>query len=379
MAKCPFPTGVPVQGDGMVGREKEVQMLYELLKDGQSVIIASPRRFGKTSLILEVLKRLKKEEIFTADLDLFSVSSKRELAEQIVDKVLLNKKGWIKGLLQKLKEGVSRALKHLELKSAVGEFEFILDFTDPKVDEGALLDNALEFPQIFAQKNRKHFVFSYDEFQDVLKLDGDILIKKMRATFQKHTEVAYIFAGSQESLMRNLFTDAKQAFYKFGRIFYLDVIEKECFKKYIIKTFHQNGISCSDEIADHILTTTGGHPYYTQLICQQIYYLIFGRQKAVEEKDLNEGMINSIIAERSGFDAMWAGLSEKKHGLYIIEKLALYGGSPYEDHYDRQVIYQALRSLEYKGIVKKIKKGEYDLRDPLFKEYVKMRKSGRII
>lgn len=80
MTKGPFPTGIPVEGEQLIGREKELKMLSQLLQDGQSVILVSPRRYGKTSLILEVIKRLKKQSYFTADIDLFSIASKRELA-----------------------------------------------------------------------------------------------------------------------------------------------------------------------------------------------------------------------------------------------------------------------------------------------------------
>lgn len=380
MPRGPFPTGIPVEGDEFIGREKETKLLFDLLKGGQSVIIVSPRKYGKTSLIIEILKRLRKEGFFTAELDLFGISSKRELAEQIVDKVLLNRRGWIKGLLLKLKEGITKALKQVELKSVIGEFEFILGFSDPKVSEDDLLSESFDFPQKFAEKYRGNIVFSYDEFQDVLKLDGEILVKKMRAKFQRHPDVSYIFAGSQETLMKNLFTDSKEAFYKFGRIIYLDVIEEKSFKNYIKKTYHKYNLDCPSDIIDRILKITNCHPYYTQLICQQIYYSFMGKKKKIDEKDFQEGVFNAVLAERSGFDTVWSILSERKHDLLLIEHISLTGKSPYQlKGIDRQRIYQVLRSLEFRGIIKRIGKGKYIIKDPLFNQYIRLRKEGLLI
>ena len=57
--------GKPVHGKDLIGREKEIRELIYLLKGGQSIVLIAPRRFGKTSLIMEVMKRMKKEGIFT--------------------------------------------------------------------------------------------------------------------------------------------------------------------------------------------------------------------------------------------------------------------------------------------------------------------------
>ena len=51
--------GKPVTGKELVGRENEISLLMEYLQMGQSVVLVAPRRFGKTSLVLEALTRLK--------------------------------------------------------------------------------------------------------------------------------------------------------------------------------------------------------------------------------------------------------------------------------------------------------------------------------
>jgi hypothetical protein len=75
-----FPVGVPVTGKDLIGRDKELEDIKSLLKIGQSVILTAPRKYGKTSLILELLRQLKEEKYYVGLIDLFGIVTKRHLA-----------------------------------------------------------------------------------------------------------------------------------------------------------------------------------------------------------------------------------------------------------------------------------------------------------
>ena len=71
----PFVYGKVVRGKYFADREAEIAELINDIASGQNVIVFSPRRYGKTSLILEVLDRVKAEGLLTFYLDLFKVTS----------------------------------------------------------------------------------------------------------------------------------------------------------------------------------------------------------------------------------------------------------------------------------------------------------------
>ena len=102
---APFPIGIPVRGKDLIGREEEINKIVDIVSDGQSVILIAPRRFGKTSILLEVLKRVKERGIYVGDVDIFRIISCRELSEKITDTILENRK--IKGLVVSIKKGLS--------------------------------------------------------------------------------------------------------------------------------------------------------------------------------------------------------------------------------------------------------------------------------
>ena len=57
--KSLFQAGRPVLGEKLIGREEILEKIIRLLISGQSVVLIAPRRFGKTSVVLEVLNRIK--------------------------------------------------------------------------------------------------------------------------------------------------------------------------------------------------------------------------------------------------------------------------------------------------------------------------------
>lgn len=364
-----FPVGVPVSGKDMIDREKELKELMGLVEIGQSVVISSPRRFGKTSLAIVALDGLKKKGYFVGMVDLFKILNKRELAEKIVLSVLKNKvssNAWAK-----LKEGIVSFLKYLKLKTSLGDFEIIVDLIGEK-NEDKLLENALEFIEKFAVKNKKKIIFFFDEFSDIEKLDGDIWLKKMRSIFQHHKNATYIFAGSQESLMTSIFADRKQAFYKFARLTHLWYLPEGSTTEYISSSFKKLGFSFKREILGMLSKISQCHPYYVQLLCQNIFFKCINR-KRIDPPDIEAAFIDSLLSEKSYFDELWQSLRGKKNFLKILEVISQ-GENPYlfED-LDKQAIYYILTQLENIGITKKIAENKHVIIDPFFSSYIKKR------
>ncbi|MEW6620416.1 MAG: ATP-binding protein [bacterium] len=362
-----FPVGIPVRGDDLVGREKEIEKICQLLKIGQSVAIIAPRRYGKTSLVLEVIQRIKQEKYLCGYVDIFRVISKQELAEKIVDTVIENKK--ISQFVKTIKEGLSQWMKRIEFKQIIEDFEFILKFGETKIDELMLLDEALQFPEDYASKNNVNLLMVYDEFGDLVKLNGEMLIKRMRAILQMQEKVVYVFSGSQESIMINLFSNSKSAFFRFARVIHLDLLPKAPLVKYIISKFSQENIIISDELAGEIIDRVWGHPYYTQLLCQNIYLLRNGQ--IITKEDIDIAIQETLNTERVYFEQIWEKLKTKKNFLEVIRFIASGNSNPYNlRHLERQQIYYITSQLEMLGYLKKIDKGQYELSDPLFKEYI---------
>src|SRR3989454_11586324 len=84
----PFRFGRIVSGDAFTDREADMMVLERELRDGQNILLEAPRRFGKTSLILEVKRRLEASGIPVAYLDCMLVPSRARLADRLASAYL---------------------------------------------------------------------------------------------------------------------------------------------------------------------------------------------------------------------------------------------------------------------------------------------------
>src|SRR5207245_10306414 len=88
-----FPVGGPVPAADLVGREAYLRRLIERLEDGQHVLISGPRRIGKTSIIVEALRRIRRHGAHTAYVDCLGATDIRGLGERLADAILMNLSG----------------------------------------------------------------------------------------------------------------------------------------------------------------------------------------------------------------------------------------------------------------------------------------------
>jgi AAA+ ATPase superfamily predicted ATPase len=82
----PFRFGSVVAGDYFTNRLNEIKQISESIKSGQHIILISPRRFGKASLINEVINNLNMHflkidmELIIDELDLANYYVKKSLS-----------------------------------------------------------------------------------------------------------------------------------------------------------------------------------------------------------------------------------------------------------------------------------------------------------
>src|SRR5437016_5300233 len=85
----------------------------------------------------------------------------------------------------------------------------------------------------------------------------------MRAAFQQHRQVGYVFAGSKPHLLRRMAEDPNAAFYRFGRRLELGPIPADAWFAYLKPRFGKGRIEVSRgslrrivELAEGVSTTS---------------------------------------------------------------------------------------------------------------------------
>lgn len=104
----PFRYGIVVDDPYFIDREKEMAEIRLDLVSGNNLIITSPRRYGKTSLVLKVINQLEQEGYPVIYLDFFRIPDLKQFMDIYASQILKKQSGikkslgdfqkWIRGI-----------------------------------------------------------------------------------------------------------------------------------------------------------------------------------------------------------------------------------------------------------------------------------------
>jgi hypothetical protein len=83
----------------------------------------------------------------------------------------------------------------------------------------------------------------------------------MRAVFQEQADVAHVYLGSKRSLMKRLFDDQNDPFWRSAKQLDLGPIPAQAFRAHIGERFAGTGKAVEEGVITLVLETTRCHPY----------------------------------------------------------------------------------------------------------------------
>lgn len=378
-----FPTDQPIPASQMIGRESDIREIVATLAGGSSVVVAGPRRTGKTSVCDAALGRLQKRGFYTVAVDLFRIATAAELAEALVVAAISNRSGLRRTLHQTRRAGrfVADALHTsavVKSKTQLGEeleiaFQPGLAARDPE----RYLDYALALPGRIAAEDRRQLIVFLDEFQEVASPqhpygDPDRLTKRMRAIFQRSTGVSYLFAGSLEHLMRDLFTPAQRALHQFGGFHDLRPIDAEAWMAGLAARFGADDCTVGAGALGRLVELGELHPRTTMLLAQKTHLTTV--ELGTRDVDLavvEQGLLSALQADRVSHEQTVERIRRMhKLGLVVVERLAR--GKPVYPQLPRGAVRRALEALRDAAIIESYGRGDWRFTSPLLRRYLAM-------
>ncbi len=346
----PFVFGRVVRGKNFCNRGAEMQRIYGLALSKGNLIVVSPRRYGKTSLVINALEKYNLPFLF---FDCFDVTDEKSLLEKVT-----------LAYFEALKKGdVFDKLKLLSKLINV-EYSFSAEGINLKItkfDSRAL--------QTLLQEVAKHYVLVFDEFQELFVADPT-LVKKLRGILQLLHQ-SFIFLGSKKHLLFYLFSDQRSPFYNFGSILYLDKIPEKEWATFIKKKFAATKLAITELEIAALLRAAELIPFYVQYLC---YYFWQERsQKNEISKNMSSFLGNLTHINFYVYDDLYQKLpSNQKQALKVVlqknEKVFSQSILQEFNITSPQALNKALNLLVEKGYLEK--NGGYSFNDPLFKRYL---------
>ena len=369
--KNPFVYGKTVSGEHFCNRNKEVKELVSEIINCQNIIIFSPRRYGKTSLIMRVLKKVKSMGILTFYIDLYPAINKQRFIEIYAGAISAGISGGFKQIAKKLKEYLPRIIPKMVMDGQTVQFEFEFDRT---TNISPHIDDLLEAVKKIADRQNKSAVVVFDEFQEIANFKDDEIERKMRSVFQNHRNVSYVFMGSKTHLMRDIFNNPNRPFYKSGRHFPLQKISGNELDKFSKQKFSAGGISIGKNEIKNIIIATECHPYYFQMLCN-ILWETCQEDGRITQDHINEAIDILIARESSIYIAIWESLTGKQKNLLVAlagEEYPVVFGKKFLAKYmlgTSSSIQKAMKNLLEKDLIQQ-ENGSYVVVDLFFKKWI---------
>ena len=371
----PFKYGKIVSGNDFADREKETKQLVEDLKSGQNVLLYSPRRYGKTSLILRALDLLKQSDVLTSYIDLYGCVTVSDLVDKLIQETVPPAQGTLQKVGDFLREHLSDLRPEITLNpdGSTG-----ISFRKEVQSQGAekVLSKVLDAPEQLAETKKKPLVVAFDEFQEITTMDGIGIEKAMRSSFQRQKNVTYVFAGSKQHIIDEIFGKEKRPFYKFAKPFPIGKIPLEQFADFILTKFKETGISTSLATINSVLSFTEGHPYLTQQLCHELWN-IGSEQRELKQEDIPKAMKTILSQHGDYFSRIWDSLGSNQKKLMIaiskdIQVKNIYSTS-FISKYDlisASHVKKALNYLEKETLVDYCN-GTYYIEDIFLREWIR--------
>lgn len=369
-ASNPFKFGSVVHGSHFTNRKEEIDRINSLLDSENHLVLIGPRRFGKTSLIYKVTGKTKRPVIH---LNAQMFTSTDDMARQLVSRVFsLYPFEKVKNLLKKF-----RVIPNVVIHPVSGEIEISLTTGSSSENSLSGVEDALKLLEKVSSA-RKKLIVVLDEFQDILRLDKR-LDKVMRSVMQQQRHINYVLSGSQESLMREMFTDKKSAFYHFGMVMYLDKISYHDFLEFLIVRFRKAATK-PREISEKILEISDSHPYYTQQLAWVVWDELYRNKSTGDSDGVVKHAVDTLVSLHDmDYDRMWAsynntdrkvltGLAKGNTHLLSKEFLVNYELSA------ASTVHSSLKRLLASGMLIKLSEG-YRIDDPFFVHWIQKKRN----
>ena len=348
----PFKFGSVVDEPYFTDRINELAYIKHSMNSANHIVLISPRRFGKTSLVKKAIKEINRPSIF---INLQMAVSVENLASLLLKEIF------------KLRpfEKVKHLMTHFRIIPTISTnpFSDAVDVSfQPSLDSTAILEDALALlEKVSSPTNRIITVF--DEFQEIMGIEKG-LDKRLRAIMQEQQNINYIFLGSQESMMTQIFERKKSPFYHFGMLMHLDKIPYDDFMQYITQRLPLKDSTQTNDIAKDILDTTLCHPYFTQQLASQVWEIL--TYSDVKEDIVKEAVEQLTIIHDLDFERLWMNFN--KTDKYIMLNLAHKKQPSSTRSLPPSTIYSCVKRLMQMGYIIKI--NEFEIEDPFFRNWL---------
>ena len=288
----PFLTSGYLSADYFCDREEETKKLTRLLTNGNNVALISSRRMGKTGLVRHCFAQQKIARKYnTFVIDIYATKNLSdfvyEMGRQIVNALKPRGKKAIESFIDTVKS----------LRTGI-TFD-VQGLPSWNVELGDVQAPAITLEEIFSyiENAGKPCLIAIDEFQSISCYPEKNVEATLRTYIQNCHNASFVFAGSERSMMGEIFMSAARPFYQSVSIMNLDVIPEDKYSAFVKHHFEANGRNIAEDAIHETYGRFNGVTWYIQKVMNYAYS-ITDKGCSFELTQL-ESVVEDIVEENS--------------------------------------------------------------------------------
>jgi len=376
----PFQVGGIVSPPYFIGRNKELKEMQESLESfSQNYLVIAPRRMGKSSLLNALKMNLEKQtNIIVVYLNCRNVFSKSSFGTKLIEEFLkvYEQKYKIKGLLEvfkrTMKDKILATIRRIDkIGGSLGDIgEVYIKFREKEIDEQEYLEQTFNFLENFSKEKDKRTIILIDEFQKLHNFNDAIFeLLKSKIDIQEH--IRYVVTGSSIRLLQNILLKKDSPLYMMFTKKYLEPFDLKTTITFVKNRLNKFDVNITEEGLKSIYKYTGGIPYYVQKLGQFNFELSQLTDKSVDKIMVNESFNRMLREFDEEFESRFLEKFSPKRQA-ILKEVAKRDGARISEiakamGLDVNFLGESMHFLIESMVLKKEKRGYYDLFDKVFK------------
>lgn len=299
-----FVYGMSVGGNNFTDRIEETKRIKLDFENGVNVILISPRRMGKTSLIKKVISEIDNPMLKIVYMDIYDCRSEYDFYNRFAETIMKSTGNHLEQVMENIKRFLVRISPKISFSPEPNsEFSVSLGITPKDYSP----EEILNLPERIAKEQGVRLVVCIDEFQQIGEFTDSLTVqKRLRGVWQHHQNVSYCFFGSKKHLMENIFQNRRMPFYQFGEMLHLKCIPTVYWVPFICSRFEKYGKKIAEEYASRICQVVKNYSSYVQ---QLAWNVMAETEKEVNEECFEEGLKALLEQNSSLFIQQTDGLT----------------------------------------------------------------------
>lgn len=248
-------------------RVAETEQLAAHLHNGRNVTLISPRRIGKTGLIQNTFYRIKEQDkdAICLYLDIFPTKSQAEMVRMLGNAVINEVMSKNKSLKKKALDYFSAWKPVLGMDPLTG-FPTLSINIEPKQAE-ITLKGIFDY---LTSLNKEVFI-AIDEFQQVAEYPETGTEALLRSHIQFAQNVHFVFSGSKQHLMAEMFGSPQRPFYQSTETMGLLPLDEDVYYDFANRFFTEKKGILDRQVFHDLYARFDGYTWYIQSVLNRLY------------------------------------------------------------------------------------------------------------